>query len=106
MPARRPLFRREGRSLTVGFWPGALACYLLAYALILALAARKGLDLTSIYSLLVWTVSALVLSVPCGIAALILAVIIGRFRVKWATTLALWGSLTLLSGIMLILNAA
>lgn len=106
MPARRPLFRRTERGLPRTFWLGAAACYLLGYGLILALAARKGLDLTDTYALLVWMVSALALSALCGIAALVLAVIVGRFRVRWATTLALWGSLTLLSGIMLILNAA
>lgn len=86
-------------------WIGIAVCYGLAYAFILALAARKGVDLINAYSLLVWLVSAVAVSSFCGLISLVLAAAVGRLAVSLKTFLLLWGGLTVLIGSALVFNA-
>lgn len=71
----------------------------------LIVAARKGLDIANAYSLLVWLVSASVVTVFCGLVSLVVVWIVGRLTLRLKTVLIVWGISIVLAGSALIANA-
>lgn len=87
------------------FWLGSLACYGLAYATLIALAVRKDYGAPSVYSLLVWSASAALLSAVLAVCAWLMAAAWGRLRVKSGLFLTLWALFTFAVSIGLFVNA-
>lgn len=88
-----------------GSWLGILACYVLAYGFVLLLAARKGLDISDIYALSIWLVSAFIVWAGCGLASLAITAVIGRFHIRSKSLLLVWSGVTVLIGGLLVFNA-
>lgn len=82
-----------------------VGCFALAYLFMLIVAARKGLDIANAYSLLVWLVSASVVTVFCGLVSLVVVWIVGRLTLRLKTVLIVWGISIVLAGSALIANA-
>lgn len=85
---------------------GIVGCYLLAYAAVLTVAARKGLPIADGYSLTVWLVSAAIIHLACVVLPLIFFAA-RKFRRTWLLQFfVFWSSLIVLFSLALILNAA
>lgn len=85
----------------VRFLPGALLCYVMSYAVLIAMAMRKDVDWDA-FSLVVWLLSALAIFAVCAIVPLVV-----RVAVKFRTTvfLLLWAGTIAVLGTALVLNA-
>lgn len=85
---------------------GVVGCYALSYTCVLAIAARKGTDLASAYSLIVWLVSAAIIFGACAILPVIAFAIL-KFRLVWLERLiVLWAGLIVFLSLALFLTAA
>jgi hypothetical protein len=62
----------------------------LVYLFLLIVAARKGLDITNVYSLLVWLISASLIAIFCGLVSLVVVWLIGRLTVRLKTFIVVW----------------
>ena len=83
---------------------GVLLCYALAYAVLIAMAARKGLDITDPFSLAVWLLSALALLLVCAIVPLSVWTITRLCGVRFRRVFSLWGVTIFVFGLALIYN--
>lgn len=86
-------------------WLGVALCYGLAYTVLLLVAVCKELDITSGYSLVVWSVAAFVLAAVCAVPSLGLAAVVGKWRLQPGRFFPIWALSILLVGTALIVYA-
>lgn len=85
----------------IRFLPGALLCYAISYAVLIALALRKGVNWDR-FTLVVWLFSAMLIFVGCAIVPIIAK---GVGKVRTTTFILVWAGTIAVLGTALVLNA-